>query len=171
MISLTNTVHRDASLGPRGLPGLSCMGHSFSPHPFHHQPPSWLALFCFFICLSICPWVPPVYSLGWDGGGWVGPGWKLKGNNSYASLEIHMTEAMKMQSVRAFCGLFRERSCHYQTVISGLAVTIHFKRSLCFPLKSNRLRGIFRLMVFGLEISKPFWSIIWDISRFPYPLS
>ena len=51
------------------------------------------------------------------------------------------------------------------------AVTIHFKSSLCFLLKSNRLRGIFRLMVLGLEISKPFWSIIRDISRFPHPLS
>lgn len=53
----------------------------------------------------------------------------------------------------------------------NLAVTIHFKKSLFFLWKSNRLRTIFRLMALGREIAKPSWSIILNIPSPPRPPS
>lgn len=147
------------------------------------SPASLLVSFGLFFS-SVCPSVrgsrlpkaqhlcvsPPPPTPGWNGGGWLGPGWEQNGNNSYASLEIHTSGAMEMQPARAFVACSGSRPVITSLLSLDPAVTIHFKRSLCFLLKSNRLRGIFRLMVFGLEISKPFWSIIRDISRFPHPL-
>ena len=49
----------------------------------------------------------------------------------------------------------------------NLAVTIHFRKSLFFLWKSNRLRIIFRLMALGREIAKPSWSIILNIPSPP----
>ena len=95
-------------------------------------------------------------------GGQVGKGDR---SSSRDDLQNQLTETIQTQLERLSVVCFKKDSLVTASVLSlNLAVTIHFKRSLFFLLKSNRLRVIFRLMALGLEIAKPFWSIILNIS-------
>lgn len=86
------------------------------------------------------------------------------------NLKNQLTKTIQTEPARLSVVCFKKYSLVTASLLSlNLAVTIHFKRSLFFLLKSNRLRAIFRLVALGLEIANPFWSIILNISSCPQP--
>lgn len=99
--------------------------------------------------------------------------WREGGRRSSRDdLQNQLTETIQTQPGRLSVVCLKKYSLVTASLLSlNLAVTIHFKRSLFFLLKLNRLRAIFRLTALGRGIAKPFWSIILNISSCPQPPS
>ena len=81
---------------------------------------------------------------------------------------IQLSEPLQTQLGKVSVVCSKKCSLVIASLLSlNLAVTIHFRKSLFFLWKSNRLRIIFRLMALGREIAKPSWSIILNIPSPP----